>query len=259
MTKPSILRNPQLDGSSFYWGAGPRGVLLCHGFTATTTEVHLLAQALFAVGYSVSAPLLPGHGTTPEDCNHVTWKDWYTCLEQAYQELARQCTTVVVGGESMGALLALHLAAAHPELAAVLCYAPALRLNLGRLQVILLALMAPIITSVPKPPPADDNPWQGYGEEPLKATRQLLALQKVVLPELPAIRQPILILQGRLDPTVHPSAPQVIYDQVSSPVKQLQWLDNSTHCVILDKERQLAASLTLDFLNHALVNTSPIP
>jgi esterase/lipase len=53
-----------------------------------------------------------------------------------------------------------------------------------------------------------------------------------------------------LDPTVLPQSPQIIYDQVSSSIKELQWLENSTHCVILDKERDLAASLTLNFLNR---------
>jgi carboxylesterase len=154
----------------------------------------------------------------------------------------------------MGALLALHLAATHPELAAVCCYAPALRLKLRLNQILLLSILAPFVSSVRKPPSTDDNLWQGYGVQPLKATRQLLRLQRAIVPELPAVRQPILLMQGRLDPTVHPSAPQVIFDQVGSQVKQLHWLENSSHCVILDKERQLAASLTLDFL-HQVVET----
>jgi carboxylesterase len=60
-------------------------------------------------------------------------------------------------------------------------------------------------------------------------------------------------MQGRLDPTVHPQSPQIIYDQVSSSIKELHWLEHSTHCIILDKERDLAASMTLDFLNRVLV------
>jgi carboxylesterase len=250
MTQSSILRNPHLEGSSFYWEAGPIGVLLCHGFTATTAEVRLLAQALHAQGYTVAGPLLPGHGTTPKDCNRYTWKDWYTSVEQAYLQLAGSCQKVIVGGESTGALLTLYLAIEHSEIAGILCYAPALRLKLGRITTFLLSLLSPFVTSVPKPPSKDDNPWQGYAVQPLKGAIQLKRLQAVIQPLLPKIHQPILILQGRLDPTVHPQSPEIIYDQVSSAIKELHWLEQSTHCVILDKERDLAASLTLDFLQH---------
>ncbi len=248
--QPPLLRNPQLDGTSFYWQAGPTGVLLCHGFTATTAEVRLLAQALHKQGYTVTGPLLPGHGTTPEDCNRHSWQDWYAAVEDTYQQLTTQFRQVVVGGESTGALLALRLAALHPEVAAILCYAPALRLTLTRWQIIQLHILAPLIAYVHKVPSTDDNPWQGYSVQPLKGVIQLLRLQKAVRPLLPRINQPILLAQGRLDPTVHPQAPQVIYDEVSSPVKELHWLDHSTHCVILDKERDLAAQLTLDFLHN---------
>jgi carboxylesterase len=250
MNRPSVLRNPHLEGAPFYWQAGPTGVLLCHGFTATTAEVRLLAQVLHAQGFTVAAPLLPGHGTTPQDSNRYTWQDWYASVEQTYQQLSAHCQNVVVGGESTGALLVLRLAVEHSEVSAILCYAPALRLLLPRSKVFLLSLVAPFLTSIPKAPSMDDNPWQGYRVEPLKAAAQLMRLQKVIYPLLTKIHQPILILQGRLDPTVHPQSPQIIFDQVSSSIKELHWLEHTTHCVILDKERDLAASLTLNFLRR---------
>jgi carboxylesterase len=252
MSKPSLLRKPQLEGSPLYWEAGSTGVLLCHGYTATTAEVRLLARFLHEQGYTVAAPLLPGHGTTPQDCNRYTWQDWYASVEQAFQQLAASCQRVVIGGESVGALLTLHLAVNHPEASAVLCYAPALRLRLSRIQTSLVYILAPFITSIPKAPPADDNPWQGYGVQPLKCVIQLLRFQNVILPQLSRIHQPILIVQGKLDPTVHPASPQTIFDRVSSTIKELHWLEHSTHCVILDKERDLAASLTLDFLKRVV-------
>jgi carboxylesterase len=252
VTNPSLLRNPHLEGAPFYWEAGPEGVLLCHGFTATTAEVSLLAHSLHEKGYTVAAPLLPGHGTTPEDCNQHTWQEWYASVEQTYQQLAVRCQTVVVGGESAGGLLVLRLASLHPEAAAVLCYAPALRLRLNPVKEFLLSLCAPFITSIPKPPSMDNNPWQGYSVNPLKAADQLRRLQKTIYPLLPHIKQPILIIQGRLDPTVHPQSPQIIFDQVSSSIKVMHWLENSTHCVILDKERDLAASMSIDFLKRVL-------
>ncbi|HEX9091441.1 MAG TPA: alpha/beta fold hydrolase [Anaerolineales bacterium] len=252
MSKVSVLRNPHLDGSSFYWEAGTTGILLIHGFTATTTEVRLLADSLHKHGYTVAGLLLPGHGTTPQDCNRYTWQDWYSAVEQAYEQLATRCMRVVVGGESAGALLALHLSYQHPEASAILCYAPALRLKLSRMKVFLLTLCAPFLSSIPKLLPKDDNQWQGYAFYPLKGGYRLRLLQKATYPLLSQIHQPILIMQGRLDPTVHAQSPQIIYERVSSPVKELHWLERSTHCVILDKEHELAEELSLDFLRRTL-------
>lgn len=253
MSTASIFRNAHLDGSAFYWQAGLSGVLLLHGFTATTTEVRLLAGSLHENGYTVSAPLLPGHGTTPQDCNRYTWHDWYATAEQAYQQLSARCQVVIVGGESTGALLAVLLAQHHPEASAILCYAPALRLKINRVKRFLLTLCVPFITSVPKSPSRDDNLWKGYTVYPLRGAYELTLLQKTVPPILPLVHQPILIMQGRLDQAVHPQSPQLIYDRIGSSMKELHWLEHSTHCLILDKERNLAADLTLAFLRRVCI------
>ncbi len=126
----SPFHNPQLEGGPFFWPGGPDGVLLVHGYTATVAEVRPLAHFLHERGYTVAGPMLPGHGTRPEDANRYSWRDWVRTVEEAYREIAGRCQRVVVGGESTGAVLTLHLAAERPEVAAVLSYAPALRLTL---------------------------------------------------------------------------------------------------------------------------------
>jgi carboxylesterase len=211
-----------------------------------------MAQALHENGYTVAGPLLPGHGTTLQDCSRFTWQDWFDCIEQTYQQLASRCERVVIGGESKDVLLVLCLAVKHPESVGILCYAPALRLRIGPVWKFLLSILSPFIATVPKPPSADDNPWQGYAVQPLKGAVQLMHLQKASLTILPQVNQPILIVQVRLDPTVHPESPQIIYDRVSSVIKDLHWLEHYTHCVILDKERDLAVSFTILFLKEIL-------
>ncbi|MGE5123974.1 MAG: alpha/beta hydrolase [Acidobacteriaceae bacterium] len=253
MSKAALFRNPQLDGSSFIWEAGTTGVLLCHGFTATTAEVRLLAKVLHEHGYTVAGPLLPGHGTTPQDCNRHTWQEWYAEVEESYQRLSERCERVVAGGESTGALLVLHLACQHPEVCAILCYAPALKLRISRAKIFLLTLCMPFLSSIPKAPSKDENQWKGYTVQPLRGAYQLTRLQKTISPLLPEIRQPILIMQGKLDSTVDSRSPEIIYSQIGSKTKELHWLENSSHCVILDKERDLAAKLSLEFLDKVLL------
>jgi carboxylesterase len=245
-----MIHNPHLQGGSFYWKDGPVGILLVHGFTATTAEVRPLAASLHNHGYTVAGPLLPGHFTSPDDLNRVTWKEWVQCLDEAYQRLSKECQRVYVGGESTGGLLALYLASNLPEISGILTYAPAIRLTGKRYQEVLLRLLAPFIQNVPKKNFSADLNWQGYKVNPLKGALQLFRLQNVVKRRLHHIDQPLLVVQGRLDLTVHPEVPEYLHNEVSSQIKEIHWMERSSHCVVLDCQREEVAEITLRFLDR---------
>ena len=95
-----MIRNPHLDGSPVLWEAGPNGILLVHGLTATVALVRPLTTRLHAQGYSVAPPLLSGHYTHPDDLNRIKWQDWTRSVENTYSELKSFCKKVVVGEES---------------------------------------------------------------------------------------------------------------------------------------------------------------
>lgn len=168
-----MIHNPHLDGNSFYWSGNHIGILLNHGLTATIAEVRLLAQILHKVGYTIAAPLLPGHLTTPEDFNTVNWQDWVNTVENYYQRLRSQCNLIFVGGESAGGLLAMYLASIHPNVTDILTYAPALRLARSKLEIACLRLVEPIIPYIKKAYNDEVLPWQGYTIYPLRAAREL--------------------------------------------------------------------------------------
>ncbi len=243
------LHNPHLDGAPFVWESGPVGVLLSHGYTATPAEVRLLAIRLHQQGYTVAAPLLPGHGTTPQEMNRCRWQDWTEAIEQAYQQLTQRCQRVIVGGESMGALLSLYLASEHPEIEAVLTYAPALRI--ARKLALAAHLLAPFVPHVPKGKIKEEF-WQGYLVNPVQALAQMHWLQRQVRQRLAKVKQPLLIVQGRLDTAIDLRGVDDLYYKVGSSVKELHWLENSGHVVIIDRERDQAADLTVQFLNKVL-------
>jgi len=89
---------------------GPVGVVLSHGFTATTRSMRPWAESLAAAGYTVRLPRLPGHGTTWQDANTTRWQDWYGEVRQAYEQLQARCDTIFAGGLSMGGTLVTRLA-----------------------------------------------------------------------------------------------------------------------------------------------------
>jgi carboxylesterase len=247
----ALLRNPYLNGDAFFWHAGKTGALLIHGFTATTAEVRLLGEYLHARGYTVSAPLLPGHGTMPGDLNRCKWQDWTRAVNDAYAQLAEQSERVFVCGESMGALLTLFLASEHPEIVGIVCYAPALLTSASRMwQARVIAPFVPYAKKPVRAPSDADMRWKGYTVNPLRAVVQLGKLQQKARRRLPRIRQPILVIQGRLDQTVDLRGAQFIHDRIASHDKELRWFEHSTHCVILDREWELAAELTARFIEE---------
>ena len=112
---PEMMKNPQLDGSPFFWQGNETAILCLHGFTATTVEVRKIAEFLHQQGFTVSAPLLPGHGTKWQDMNKTQWTDWYATLERSFDELSEKCDHIGVAGLSMGGALVLRLAQQRQE------------------------------------------------------------------------------------------------------------------------------------------------
>src|SRR5207244_11931638 len=99
----------------FRLGAGPAGALLLHGFTGSPASMRPLGEFLAADGVTVAGPLLPGHGTADwNDLATATVDAWTAAADGGLDTLAA-CETVTVVGLSMGAGLAIDLAARKPD------------------------------------------------------------------------------------------------------------------------------------------------
>ena len=103
-----------IDTQGYYLSGGRTGVLLLHGLCGTPTEMRFVANGLARSGCTVYCPMLAGHGGSEEDIKATIWQDWYDSAEKALSLLREECDTVIVGGLSTGAVLALLLAARRP-------------------------------------------------------------------------------------------------------------------------------------------------
>jgi carboxylesterase len=91
--------------------AAPAALLL-HGFGDTPQSLAELARHLHAAGWTVRAPLLPGHGRTARAFAAVRAADWLHAARDAYHALRADAGgPVALVGQSMGAALAAVLAA----------------------------------------------------------------------------------------------------------------------------------------------------
>jgi len=117
---------PVLPGAEpFFHSGGATGALLCHGFTGSPATLRPWAEYLAAAGLTVSLPRLPGHGTTWQEMSRTRWEDWHAEIERAFAELQGHTSEIFAMGISMGACLALRLAAQHgPEVAGLVLVNP---------------------------------------------------------------------------------------------------------------------------------------
>lgn len=232
-TEPlTIAARPELTG-------GRRiGVLLSHGFTGSPVSMRQWAEHLGALGYGVTVPLLPGHGTSWRDLNTYRWDDWTTAIESAFDELRAHHDAVVVGGLSMGGALVLRLAADRgDQVAGVMVVNPAVATR--RLDVKLLPILKHLVPSFPaiandiKKPGADET---GYDRTPLKAIHSLLQSWPALRRDLRKIEAPLIYFRSADDHVVDDSSEPLILDGISSADVTRVGLPDSFHVATLDND-----------------------
>ena len=233
----------KVDENNYQFNKESRdGVYIIHGFTGSTADVWELAQYLGTQGFYARADNLPGHGTTPEDCNRCRYTDWIEFVEQGLAEMIPRCDNVYVIGISMGSLLALHLSSIFPLNAAV--YASiAIKFKDKISTHILTPLFHRIIPfrlkkySYPKALRANLQSL-GYNVWPMSAVNEMRKLTNYVKPELSSITCPSLLIHSNVDQLAPIENMKFVYDSISSKQKEKIFLDKATHNMfILNPDR----------------------
>ena len=258
-----------LDYSERFRG-GPIGFLLIHGLGGTPVELRFVARGLARAGHTVHCPQLAGHCGSFEDLRATGWTDWYASVRTAHAELSRSCKTVIVGGLSMGAILALHLAAEYPmDVHATTLFAPTLKLdgwgvpwysvffNLVRTEWAanfvrfaerepygikdprLRALVTAAIHS-------GDSAKAGQLCNPGRVMLEMRRLVAVVRRELFRIEQPTLIVHPRHDDRASLGNAAYLQGALAGTVETCV-LDDSYHVITVDRQRDIVVDRAAAF------------
>ena len=239
------------DPSPFDMEGGDIGVLLIHGFTGSPAEMRPMGRYLHDRGLTVSAPLLPGHGTKVEDLNEVSWHEWTAAVEQALADLQGRCPHAFVAGLSMGGLLTLYLASRHPELPGITTYAAALDISEWRRP------FAPVLKLVVKTVSKEEEHWAdpqaeellwSYDAWPVGGTLELFRLRDHVQESLPRITCPALIMYSTADSSVTPMAADMVMESIASEDKEVVRMDECGHVMTVDKGWDKLAERTYQFI-----------
>jgi carboxylesterase len=247
-----------LPGAEAYASdAGPLGVLLLHGFGGSPASLRTVAEWFEEQGASVRLPRLPGHGTSFEDLAHTRWPQWAAEADGALSDLVERSERVSILGHSMGASLALHLAANRPDDVAALALAnPYLRDR--RL------LLVPIGRWVLKSTGAHGTDSKNgaadpgrYDRRPVPAIVTLRDFLRIVDRELPRVRAPIAVFTSTVDHEIPSGSGERILARVASEHTERIECANSYHALPLDHDAPTLCERSLAFFRAATGITPP--
>jgi len=262
-----------VEDRSLRFAGGPQGFLLIHGLGGTPMELRYVAQGLAHAGYTVHVPQLAGHCETAEELQATSWQHWYESVEEEHHLLCEHCSTIVVGGLSMGAILALHHAAQHPnEVSALALYAPSLWLDgwgvpwySHLFKLITQKWLAQMIPFAERHPwgikdlriralvqqaiKSGDSSQAGIAALPGSLMLELRWLVQRVKQEVGQVTQPALIVHPREDDRASLRNIYFLQNNLGGSTQTVV-LDDSYHIVTIDRQRELVVQRTLDFASQ---------
>ncbi|MBB3225784.1 carboxylesterase [Luteibacter sp. Sphag1AF] len=269
--------------AEFIFEGDRNGVLLIHGLTGTPTEMRLVGKGLNRAGFTVVGMQLAGHCGTEDDLLATTWEDWYASVEAAAEELRGRVDHLFVAGLSMGAVLALRLAARRPEwVDGVGVFGATFRYDgwsipwTGKFSFLLPWFKRFGIgrkrSFIEQPPYgirderlraqvssamfAGDSAAAGLPGNPWHALAEMYALAKDVRRSLAQVTAPCLIAHAVEDDVASVSNAQMVEAGVSGPVEMLL-LGDSYHMITIDRERRTLIDRSADFFQRIVNGARP--
>ncbi len=226
-------------------------VLLIHGFTSHRSSLEVLVPALDKQGIEWAYPILAGHGTNPKDLADKRWHHWQDDVDQAYRLLRQANDQVVIVALSMGTLLAMELAVAHPKhVAGLVLLSPCIKFKnkMTALTPIVSRLVKGATLSVKDRYSSMDYAKEdkGYFWFPIAPFRSYWERTRTVGSIIEHVRCPVRIIQSRIDNVADPRGAQEMYNLLKSQ-KELLWHEKSGHEMLLDCETDQVLKEILEF------------
>jgi carboxylesterase len=228
---------------------GAPGVLLLHGFGDTPQTLALLARKLHKSGYSVYAPLLPGHGRNMEAFEKSRATDWISAAKSALVQMRSRHDSVSIVGLSMGGALAALLAAEFHDIPALILIAPYLGMpRMLRLAASTYWLWGRLVGEVnARDPRSIHDPIEreknlAYGAVTGRGLFELWKVVRLARKSLARVETPTLIIQSREDPRCPPEVAAFALRALGARDKKLVWTEGAGHIITVDYGRELVFS-----------------
>ncbi len=261
--------------SGLSYKGGRVGVLLVHSLGGTPLELKYVAQGFARQGYTVECPMLPGMTNGTDVLSLSRWQDWYAEVERVFDDLCERCDTVLVGGLSAGAVLALRLAKERPDqVDGVLALAPTLWPNgwavpwsFNFFGLVTQRWFARLFRFSQRAPygikderirkfmvdsfKAENRTLEEVYARPGVMVLEFCRLVREVKRGLSNIKAPTLIAHPRFDDQSNIRNALTLQRDLGGPVEAII-LDDCYHIVTLDRQRDVVLERALDFTSRQI-------
>ena len=266
----------------FLKGTNGKAVLLIHGITGTPSEMRYLGRKLNKAGYSVLCNTLPKHCGTLNELKRVTWEEIVEACVDDFKSLLDEYAQVFVGGISMGALIAVHLAYQFPsQVSGIIALSPTFfydgwALSKGKALMRLVwhipFLRYAINIREDWPYGLKDEYSRKYIERfykqakssqfdnkvllfgspffPLACLYEHNLFTRVVKKELASVKNPILLIHAEEDDMTSIKNAEYVFANIASEDKLLVMLSDSYHMITIDQEKDKVAQEVIKFVNN---------
>jgi carboxylesterase len=250
---------PGTEPIELYPSSPVGAVLLLHGFGDSPQSIASLAMPLYERGFSVYAPLLPGHGRTLRDFHAAGAAAWMAESRRALEMLRERDERVGIVGLSMGGALAALLASETSDLRALVLLAPYLEPPTA---VRAVGIAAPVVGWLtpymrggdPRSiyDPAAHAAALAYRAVSPRSIAQLVRLTDRARSRLPLVQVPTLYIQSREDYRISVAAAERSFEALGAEEKRLEWLTDCGHVITADYCKERVAELVTGWMEAKL-------
>jgi carboxylesterase len=254
-----------------------RAVLLLHGLCSSPLECLKFGAALREAGFAVHMPTLAGYSAKesgrPHELQSPNHRRWIAEAVREADAIAANCDELLVCGVSLGATLALAVAAERPGIVAGLSLISTTLFfdgwNISRWRFLLpLAYYTPLgrfYRYRETPPYGVKNPrvraWiakefergrlssTGAATIPIASLREADRLIRHVKRNLDRVRAPLLMIHAREDDVASTANVDYVCNHVGTTTFRQIIVTDSYHMITLDNDRDNAARDTALFFN----------
>lgn len=243
-----------------YIKKGKTGVLLIHGFTSSPYEYSDLAPYLAKKNITVYAPLIKGHGTSPENLATTNDKDWLDSMRKAFKKLKKECDHTYIVGTSMGGNIAIILASEF-DINGLILIAPPLVFRKERFWKASYQVMRLLKNFQKKrlnhKTLKNVKIRKGYYDKiPLNVIKFVTKIIIEAKLKLKEVDVPTLVMQSTDDVWVHHESINFIKNNIKSKNVKAVLFEDAYHVLIMEKDNEKYSKEIYEFIQN--IENNPI-
>lgn len=236
------------------------GILMLHGFTSAPEQFGELSTFLAGKGFTVYAPLMAGHGTSPKELIKTCPEDWKKSVKDAYLKLKESAQKIFIIGNSFGSNMAFWLANEFKnEPIGIVALGAPVFMRYHKFLVFRLYTYGLIQKYYRKPVRIYRTDYTDMSDEvtysvmPTKSLREFFNfIKQETIPNLEKINAPVFLAYSDSDPVVHPKSATFIHERIGSDFKKIYWFPSEFHVITADARRAELFNKIFDFIKKTI-------